>query len=217
MLEEIFDNDVGDGWTYHGFEYDSTDSQHVASHSCGVEIFVDTQPRQSPTGLLCTISHTVRCDGIIAEPVTNSEYVESDSALVGFLRERVSQISSMDERISAFAIVPHNGTLGSVNVDVLDDPNPESITKSSMADVFCVWNDSLPSEITIADLRNCRTDLVRTVYGDTTADLPETLESVSSEAAAYGKTSIDCYTVTDEELRIESKQTPDDSFKDDTS
>lgn len=200
MLEQVVRRELQDGWDFVEDESDDddtdipVDNKPVATHESGAELYVDDAGFGHPAEWIVTITQPVECDGVRAEPVTFVEPFSDKQHLAAWTRETCNNISDESNAIEAIAIIPHSGTIESIDVSILDGSTDVGSETHELVDILCVYPAQLPKAISVSDIKDVRRDLVNVVYGDQD-DLPESIQKLSGANEAYGTARLELFTV----------------------
>lgn len=202
MIDQVIDTGSRPEWTVVGDVTDDGD-EPVAVHDDGAELFVDEPARGDPASYIASLVVPVEASGVIAEVVVATESFHEQRELLGFVAELCDTYSNEALDLEAVAIVPHNGSIGTVNLDIVRDGDATQIASSQLADVFCVDTSNVPDDVDLDDIESNYPALVNYVYGlDADVDESDIVDSITESDEAYGEISLDVYTVTNEEMKL---------------
>lgn len=196
MVIDHIQNTLHDSWACADLDDDTdTSLDPIATHDSGSELYVHEVGRKT----LVNISQTISFGNLEVDVVTNGDVFENDQEVVHFADTVCDGIESGELTITGLAFVPHDGDLDSVSTKTVG--NTEWRSAPRFADVFALYSDALPSRVEISDVRDEAQDIVDMVYGKCD-DIPDSVQTLNSEAESVGKTTIEVFTVTDEDVRI---------------
>jgi hypothetical protein len=212
MQDAQLDNELPDDWRRCGepLDIDSDDEypppsfiedtgplRPVAEHRSGATLCLDT----AGDGLRVALVQRLSANGWEARPTTDSAIFDDMGRALAFIQEVAEGITTGDDLLQAFAIVPHDGSDPTL-VDGLI-PTPADINDPPFADVFAIYTERTASVVTTPALNSVAKPIVELVYG-TRTDLPDEVRELPSTTDAYDSAAIQVFTVSDADLTTTS-------------
>lgn len=202
MFEQIVREELPDTWEYEEVEADDeitvddqdddapTNQHDVAHHESGATIqFVTLGDRVIVNG-----TQPVEIDGYRAYPAVHARFFDDDQEAYAYVREVAEDIDDGEDVVEGLAVVAHEGTAESVDLDQLDESEPRDPDQHGVADVFVARPSQLPDDLSIEDLREQRRSLVELTYGERD-DVPDVIHEVGENADDYQRATIEVFTV----------------------
>lgn len=211
MIEDVVNSDRRPGWR-HVADIDSEGiaENPVAVHDRGAELFVDETAPRYPASHIVSLSLPLSVFGVAAYVVVATESFHDQQALIGYVTELCDAFEAKDIDLEPIAIVPHNGSVGTITLDPVRDKDAETIAQSPLADVFCVDRSEIDAKVEFDDIKSNYPALINYVYGlGADVDESDLVDSITSESETYDDISLDVFTVTNEEMRLESDESSD--------
>lgn len=212
MLAKLIESELSDSWEYIE-DSDESDAEGigartdgpVALHESGSELFVS----KFDTMWVANVTQPVELDGVRAEPVTRSSNFVDKQELANYLNEVCDDIDAGAEATEAFAMVPHMGSINSVQSEDLSLANVD-VDDVAFADVFVVHPEHLPDGVSAESFTDVRREIVDFVYGEST-EVPESMQELNKESEAYGSATIGVFTVSAQDGLFEVDEQAEDT------
>ena len=204
MLDKLSIGTLPAGWER--LTADGDEDSLVARHETGASLYLW---REDDT-LIANLVQMLESDGYTVDVTThaaNFDQWRGDGydECQAYIAELLESMASGEDKIEAIAIVGHDGSTSSVDVDaILDEQaliDPE--TKPPLADVFAVYPNRLPKRTTIDDVLEVRRELIAAVYGHEEAF--DAFQVLESENMAYAGMTAEVFSVTEHSLEALSQ------------
>lgn len=205
MFESLIDG-LGDRWTLIDDEDGATDTaqpddspptratpgEPIAQHESGAILHAMTFDDR----IYCAASQPIQSDGYKVWVATDTRWFDDEPPAETFLRDLAQDIDDGDTHLEGMAVIPHDGTLDGITLPE-DLGDGESL--SGLYDVLAVRPSGLPDDVTVDDVRATRQPIIDLVYGER-YDIPEMLTTISTADEPGEKTTIEVFTVDDQDV-----------------
>lgn len=191
------DSDAGDEYPEPTFVDDNGPLRPVAEHRAGAALCLDT----AGDGLRVALVQRLTSNGWEARPITDSAIFDDTGRALAFVNDITRGITTGDDLLQAFAIVPHDGQNPTLIDGVL--PTPTDVNNAQFADVFAIYTERTNDVVTAPALSAVAKPIVDLVYGHQT-DIPDEVRELPSTTDAYDSAAIQVFTVSEDDLAAEN-------------